>query len=130
MFSVANAEGLAELFLDDASIIDPDGNETRGKAAVAEMYATAFQETPGLKVESKVDEVRFLTPDVARVEGESQLSSAAGDAVEFTRFSVLLVRRDGNGQDREAYRPPGRRLALRTPAGPRVDGRRLGRRER
>ena len=69
LYSAANAEALAELFLDDASIIDPDGNETRGKAAVAEMYAAAFQESPGLKVESKVDEVRFLTPDVARVDG-------------------------------------------------------------
>ena len=95
LYSSANAEGLAELFLDDASIVDPDGNTTRGKGAVAEMYSTAFQATPGLKVESKVDEVNFLTPDVARVEGQSQLSSATGDAAEFTKFSALLVRRDG-----------------------------------
>jgi len=95
LYSSANAEGLADLFLDDASIVDPDGNTTRGKAAVAEMYATAFQANPGLKVESKVEEVQFLTPDVARVGGQSQLSSSTGDAAEFNRFSVLLVRRDG-----------------------------------
>ncbi len=95
LFSSANAEALAELFLDDASIVDPDGTATRGKAAVAEMYATAFQATPGLKVETKVDEIQFLTPDVARVEGKSQLSSATGDADEFTKFSALIVRRDG-----------------------------------
>ena len=94
-YSSANAEGLAELFMDDASIVDPEGNATRGRAAVAEMYAGAFQESPGLKIESKVEEVRFLTPEVARVEGQSQLSSAKGDASEFTRFSALLVRRDG-----------------------------------
>ena len=51
LYSAANAEALAELFVDDASIIDPDGNETRGKAAVAQMYAAAFQESPGLKVQ-------------------------------------------------------------------------------
>jgi uncharacterized protein (TIGR02246 family) len=95
LYSAANAEGLADLFIDDASIIDPEGNETRGKAAVAEMYATAFQQSPGLKVQSKIDEVRFLTPDVVRVHGESQLSSATGDASDFTKFNVLLVRRDG-----------------------------------
>ncbi len=95
LYSAANAEGLAELFHDDASIFDPDGKETRGKAAVAEMYAAGFQQSPGLKVQSKVEEVRFLTPDVVRVNGESQLSSAAGDASDFNRFSVLLVRRDG-----------------------------------
>jgi uncharacterized protein (TIGR02246 family) len=95
LYSSANAEALAELFLDDASIVDPDGGATRGKGAVAEMYATAFQATPGLKLEPKVEEIQFLTPDVARVEGQSQLSSATGDAAEFTKFSALLVRRDG-----------------------------------
>jgi len=95
LYSSANAEGLAELFQDDASIIDPEGNTTRGKPAIAEMYATAFQEAPGLKIDSKIAEVKFLTPDVARVEGQSQLSSTTGDAAEFNKFSVLLVRRDG-----------------------------------
>ena len=109
LYSAANAEGLAELFIDDASIIDPDGTETRGKAAVAEMYATAFQQNPGLKVKSKVEEVRFLTPDVVRVTGESQLSSATGDASDFNKFSVLLVRRDGKwkiAEIRELAAPP------------------------
>ncbi len=96
LYSAGNAEGLVELFLDDASIIDPGGNETRGKAAVAEMYATAFQQNPGLKIQSKIEEVRFLTPDVVRVNGESQLTSLTGDASEFNRFNVLLVRRDGH----------------------------------
>jgi uncharacterized protein (TIGR02246 family) len=95
LYSSADAQGLAELFLDDAVLVDPEGNETKGKAALAQMYAAAFQESPGLKLETKVQEVRFLTPDVARVEGKSQLSAADGDADDFTRFSVLLVRRDG-----------------------------------
>jgi uncharacterized protein (TIGR02246 family) len=95
LYSAANAEKLAELFHDFASIIDPEGKETRGKAAVAEMYATAFQQSPGLKLQSKVDEVRFLAPDVVRVNGESQISSAASDASDFNKFSVLLVRNDG-----------------------------------
>jgi uncharacterized protein (TIGR02246 family) len=95
LYSSANAEALAEMFLDDASIVDSDGTATRGKRPVAEMYATAFQATPGLKVETKVEEIQFLTPDVARVEGQSQLSSTTGDAAEFTKFSALLVRRDG-----------------------------------
>jgi uncharacterized protein (TIGR02246 family) len=109
LYSAANAEGLAELFIDDASIIDPDGNETRGKAAVAEMYATAFQQSPGLKVQPKVEEVRFLTSDVVRVNGESQLSSATGDATDVNRGSVLLVRRDGKwkiAEIRESTAPP------------------------
>ncbi len=96
IYSESNANALAELFLDDATIVDPEGKATSGKAALAEMYAASFQESPGLKVEPTVEQVRFLTQDVARVDGRSRLSSADGDATEFTRFSTLLVRRDGN----------------------------------
>jgi uncharacterized protein (TIGR02246 family) len=92
IYNTADAKALAEAFTDDVVLTDPEGNETRGKEAVAEMYASAFQENPGLKLESQVAEVRFITPDVVRVEGQSRLM-AAGDASDFTRFSSLLVRK-------------------------------------
>ena len=50
---------------------------------------------PGVKLESNVEEIRFLTPDVAQVEGQSRLSSGTGDAHEFTRFSALSLLQDG-----------------------------------
>ncbi len=100
-YSAADAKALSGMFTDDIVLTDPEGNETRGKAAVAEMYTGAFQENPGLKLETRVAEVRFLTPDVARVEGKSRLSSSAGDASDFTRFSSLLVRKDGKWQAAE-----------------------------
>ena len=99
-YNAADAKALAGMFSDDIVLTDPDGNETRGKAAVSEMYGAAFQENPGLKLETEVAEVRFITPDVARVEGQSRLS-AAGDASDFTRFSSLLVRKDGKWQAAE-----------------------------
>jgi len=92
---------LNDFFTDDVVLVDPQGTETRGKAAVASMYAASFQETPGLRLESRVREVRFLTPEVARVEGESRLASAGADASEFNRFSALLVRRDGKWRTAE-----------------------------
>ncbi len=94
LYSAANVKQLADLFLDDASIIDPDENETRGKSAIAEMYTVAFKEAQGLKVTAEVEEVRFLTPDVARVNGQSQVASSTGDAAEFTEFNILLVKRN------------------------------------
>jgi len=100
IYNTADAKALAEAFTDDVVLTDPEGNETRGKAAVAEMYASSFQENPGLKLESQVAEVRFITPDVVRVEGQSRLM-AAGDASDFTRFSSLLVRKGGKWQAAE-----------------------------
>jgi uncharacterized protein (TIGR02246 family) len=100
-YGSADARALAEFFTDDVVVIDPEGSETRGKAAVAEMYASSFQENPGLKLESQVAEVRFITADVARVEGQSRLSTSKSDASEFTRFSSLLVRKNGKWQAAE-----------------------------
>ena len=102
-FEAANAAALAEQFLDESMIVDPDGIATRGKAAVAAMYEAAFKENPGLKLESSVQDIRFLTPDLARVEGKTRLSTTKGDALEFTGFTTLLVRRDGKWRIAEIH---------------------------
>jgi uncharacterized protein (TIGR02246 family) len=99
-FGAGDAKAIGEGFTDDAVVIDPDGEETRGKAAVTQMYTSSLQENPGLKLETEVAEVRFITPDVARVEGQTRIS-AGGDAADFTRFSALMVRKDGQWKSAE-----------------------------
>ena len=99
-YTAGDPKALAGYLADDLVLIDPEGTETRGKTAVAAMYAAAFQENPGLKLETQVVEVRFITADVARVEGQSRLSSQ-GDASEFTRFSSLLVHKGNTWQAAE-----------------------------
>ena len=83
IYETANAAALAELFLDESMIVDPDGNATRGKAAVTAMYDAAFKANPGLKLEASVQDIRFLTPDLARVEGK-----AGSRALTATRRSL------------------------------------------
>jgi uncharacterized protein (TIGR02246 family) len=94
-YSAPDLKNLAACFTDDANVVDSAGEATRGKAAVVEMYAASLEETPGLNLEPKVAEIRFITPEVARVEGQSRLSTDKGDASEFTRFSSLVAKRDG-----------------------------------
>jgi uncharacterized protein (TIGR02246 family) len=93
-FSAGELESLAALFNDDAVVVDSAGDEVRGKQSIAEMYGASFREIPGLKLEVDVREIQFLTPDVARAEGRSRISSPNGDASEFTRFSTLLTGKD------------------------------------
>jgi uncharacterized protein (TIGR02246 family) len=94
-YSAPDIKALAAFFTDEANVVDSAGESTRGKPAIVDMYASSFEENPSLKLEPKVEEIRFLTPDVARVEGQTRLSTETGDASEFTRFSSLLVKRDG-----------------------------------
>ncbi|WP_165222096.1 YybH family protein [Aquisphaera insulae] len=100
-YNSGDTKALAAFFADDLVLIDPEGVQTRGKAAIGEMYATAFRDNAGLKLEAQAGEIRFITPDVARVEGESRVSSPNGDAAEFNRFAALLVRKAGAWQAAE-----------------------------
>jgi uncharacterized protein (TIGR02246 family) len=94
-YGEGDAKALADLYTDEAIIVNADGGEVRRKAAIAQMYADSFQELPGLKLESHIASISFITKDVARVEGLSRLSTPNGDASEFTRFSALVVSKDG-----------------------------------
>jgi uncharacterized protein (TIGR02246 family) len=94
-YSASDVKALAAFFTDEAIIVDTSGETTRGKPAIVDMYASAFEENPRLLLESKLEETQFLTPDVVRIEGQTRLSTSTGDATEFTRFSTLLVKRDG-----------------------------------
>jgi len=94
-YEAGDAKLLADLYTDDGVIVDPDGFETKGKEEIAAMYGDAFAQTGGLKLEAQVDSIRFLTPDVARVEGHSRLAAPEGDASDFGRYSGLVVRKDG-----------------------------------
>ncbi len=105
-YGKADAKALAELYADEAIIVDADGGETRGKAAIAKMYTGAFEELGGLKLESHIQAVSFLTNDVARVEGLSRLSTPNGEAAEFSRFSSLVVQKDGKWMIAEIREQP------------------------
>ncbi len=94
-YNTSDVEAMRGLLTDDAMVVDSDGDKVDGKAAISEMYANALRDAPGVKLEAELETVRFLTPDVARAEGRSRVSSGTGDANEFHRFSVLTVRKDG-----------------------------------
>lgn len=95
-FNAADANAMAGLFVDSASVVDPSGEETLGKPAIGAMFAEAHKGAPGVKLEAEIDRVRFLTDDLARLEGRSRVSAKTGPANEFTRFSALAVKSGGS----------------------------------
>lgn len=95
-YNEANAEALAGLFVADGAVVDSLGTTTRGTAELSAMYAEGFANAPGLTLEGEVESIRFLAPEVVQIEGKARLSGGgAGDAVEQSRFSVLIVKREG-----------------------------------
>jgi uncharacterized protein (TIGR02246 family) len=88
-----NAAALADLFADDATMVDADGNTvSKGKAAIAAKFAAGFAETSNYTLESTAESIRYITPEVAQVEGTSKLT-AANEPVITTRFVALIAKK-------------------------------------
>ncbi len=92
-YNARNAAALGDLFSDDATLIDLDGKVTQGKAAVSAQFASGFAQSTNYTLASTVESLRFITPDVAQVEGTSKLS-APNEAAIVNRFVALVAKKD------------------------------------
>ncbi len=93
-FNGRNAAGLAEFFAEDAALVDEAGEATRGKDAILDRFATGFAEPTEHALESTIESIRFVTPDVAQVEGTSKLSAENEPSI-VARFVALAAKKDG-----------------------------------
>jgi len=94
-YNKGDAKAISALFTEHAELTHESGVTIRGREAIIDQFASAFDESPGEKVEIKSESIRFLGPDIARETGLSRTIPAGVGVSETTRYSVLLVRRDG-----------------------------------
>jgi uncharacterized protein (TIGR02246 family) len=88
-----NVAAVVDFFTNDAVLIDVDGNATRGSSLIGEQFSRGFAEPTKYTLESAAESIRFLTPDVAQVEGTSK-HTAPNESSIVNRFSALFVRKD------------------------------------
>ena len=87
------AANLSEFFTDDATLVDVDGGVVRGKGAIGAQFAEGFAVSSKYVLDSTIDSIRYITPDVAQIEGVSALT-APNEAAIVTRFVTLVVKKD------------------------------------
>jgi len=97
-YNAGDAQAVAALFTAEGLAIDKDGNESRGRPAITETFATLFAGAPGRRIEVSVESIRFLGPDLAMEVGTTKETSAAGEPPEYDRYTVLHVKRKGKWQ--------------------------------
>jgi uncharacterized protein (TIGR02246 family) len=93
-YNKKDAAKLAEFFTPDGTLIDSDNVATRGRDAISQELADAFDERSSYTLEGKINGVRFITLDVAQAEGLSRLVSPK-EATIAGQF-VALLSRQGN----------------------------------
>jgi uncharacterized protein (TIGR02246 family) len=92
-FNKADAEAIAAQFVDDARVVDEDGKSLDGKEAIRQRFAVAFSANPGLKVDFAIDNIRFLSPEVAVEEGHATPKSAENISTLSGMYTAIYVKK-------------------------------------
>lgn len=92
-YNQKDAAKLAAFFTADGTMIDSDNIATRGREAITDQFSEGFDERSTYTLESKVDRVRLITPDVAQAEGTARLVSPK-EATIANEFAALFTRQN------------------------------------
>jgi uncharacterized protein (TIGR02246 family) len=94
-FGKGDAKAIAAMFTEQGEAIDSDGAAIRGRASLEAHYAGRFANFPGEKIETKIDLIHFLTPEVARQDGRSKLIPVGEDLATTSKYTATFVKSQG-----------------------------------
>jgi uncharacterized protein (TIGR02246 family) len=95
-FGKGDAKAIAALFTEQAEAIDADGAAIRGREALEAHYAERFVANPGEKLETTIELIHFLAPEVARQDGRSKLIPTNGGGPPSTsKYTATFVKTQG-----------------------------------
>ncbi len=87
-------KGILAHWTPDADFTDEEGNEIKGHEALRKRFAEGIDELKAGKSEIKIKSVRFLTPDVATLDGFVEFTPQNG-TVQSNKFSAVMTKKDG-----------------------------------
>jgi uncharacterized protein (TIGR02246 family) len=92
VFNQQNAEKVASFWTENATHTDREtGERTEGRREIQADFAKVFAENSRMKLAASADRIRLITPDVARVEGQTTIVPSDADPVD-SAFTAILVR--------------------------------------
>ena len=78
----------------DADFTDEDGQIHKGHEAIGKLFTANLKDLKSGKSAIKIESLRFLSPDVATMEGSIEFTPENG-VVEFNRFGAVWAKRNG-----------------------------------
>ena len=94
-FNRGEAKALAGFWIPDGDYVDQVGRQFKGRAAIEKLYRKVFAENKGAKLAITVTSARRVGADVVLEDGLTEVTAADGGPPDVTRFSAVLVRKDG-----------------------------------
>lgn len=92
-YNAGDAKAVAALFADDAEVVEAKGGVVRGKSAIEKLFAASFASSPGETIESTIESIRFLSPDLALEKGKASIRPSKSASEEFEAYEILYVKR-------------------------------------
>jgi uncharacterized protein (TIGR02246 family) len=94
ILATGDAAALAALWTADGEYIDEDGATVKGRNDIQQRFALVFNENGKPQIKLISEEVKFLAPTVALIEGKAQ-RNREGTATSDSRFSLVMVKGEG-----------------------------------
>jgi uncharacterized protein (TIGR02246 family) len=94
-FNRHDAKAIGAMWTEDGDYIDETGQVYSGRKAIVEEFQRYFATNKGRTVQVYIDMIRFLTPDVAIVDGTSVVDPPPEGPPVTGRFSSMRVKRGG-----------------------------------
>ena len=94
-FDKGDAKAVAAFFTEDGDIIDQDGRQIKGRAAIEKTYSKVFADAKGAKLFIKITSLRVVSSDLALEDGLTEVVPADGGPPSAARYSVVHVKQDG-----------------------------------
>jgi uncharacterized protein (TIGR02246 family) len=91
-FAKGDARAIASMFTETGEAIDVGGEAIRGREELAAHYAARFESSPGEKLETKIELIHFLSPELARQDGRTKLIPAEGGPPSTARYTASLIK--------------------------------------
>lgn len=92
-FNKGDVQAVLNYWAPDAEYTGESGDETKGRAAIGDLFRKFFADHRGAKMKLDLKSVRFIRSDVALGDGMSEVTTAEGP--DKGRFSAAWVKADG-----------------------------------
>ena len=94
-FNAGDARAIANLYADDAELIDEYGAMIQRRAAIQNFYSSLFAERKGATIAISLASLRFLGLDTARETGQTRVKPAADEPATYREYTLLYVKQNG-----------------------------------
>lgn len=92
------AQAIAGLFAAEGTLTDEDGNISKGRKAIEDVFAGIFKAHPTTKIENTIESIRFVGPNEAIETGVTTVTHDKDTPAEESRYQVVHVKEDGKWQ--------------------------------